>query len=187
MEMNLMINEILFLAIYCTIITKLSSLIFYKLRFCFYPKPCLRLSKKMRQQTILGLFFLHICIIAITIGIMPWFEYNEAIVECISMSLSLALAFMYTIFYLTNHNLCGGIDFTVILVLTAFLTIPLQYLNLSLKLYYKAWLKVSGDTFIIFMIVSYFTSSVLGFIYRVFPGNREEILKMLDLSETNNK
>lgn len=58
-----MINEILFLAIYCIIITKLSILIFYKLRFCFYPKQCLRPSKKMRQRTILGLFFLYICIL----------------------------------------------------------------------------------------------------------------------------
>ena len=179
-------NDIVFLTIYYTLAITLSSFIIYRVRPHLYKQFNIP-SNKMRWQTTLAVFLLHIFIIVITIAILPYCESNEQITVDICFSLSALLASLYTIWYFVNHKLYAGIDFMMILIMVAFLFMPLYLKPLSKELYYAVWICASFTTYMMFLSFCLIVLSVINFIYELFPSTKGILMQFWDGGDSNEK
>ena len=181
MEVILTRNDIVFLVVYYTLIITLSSLIVYKIRYPFYKLCRLPPPSKMRLQTISVTFLLHLFMIPIAFAIMPSFDSygNETeITVVIAFSLGVFLTVLYTVWYLVHHKLCAGLDFTIMLVLTMCLNIPLHHMEMSEELYFKAWISASAITYLSFIMVVSSVLAIMEFSTHIFPNSWEVLKEM---------
>lgn len=190
MEVILTRNDVIFLTIYYTLAITLSSLIVYKIRCPFHKLCHLPPANKMRWQTVSTTFLLHLFMIPIAFAVMPFYDSyrNETeMVIIISFSLGAFLAVLYTIWYLVHHKLCAGLDFTITLVLTMYLNIPLHRMEISEELYFKAWLSASAITYLSFIMVVSSVLSIMEFSTHIFPNSWEVLKEMWNGDERNDK
>lgn len=180
-------NIVLFLAIYCIISITLSSLYTYKDRCIIHQSFHKPPPNKMQWQTLLEIFLLHIFTIAITIAILPYMESNEITAEDIAFGLSIVLAVLYEMYYITNRNICAGVDFMLNLIMIGLLNIPIRHLKLFEGLYYKAWIKSSGAMFLTFTMFFCSMTVIFYLAYRIFPNTRERIKQLWDEGDSNEK
>lgn len=186
MEVILTRNDIAFLTIYFILAITLSSFIIYRVRLHLYKQLNIP-SNKMRWQTTLAVFLLHIFIIVITIAILPYCESNGQTMVDICFSLSALLALFYTIWYFVNHKLYAGIDFMMILIMVAFLFMPLYLKPLSKESYYAVWICASFTTYMMFLSFCLIVLSVINFIYEVFPSTKGILMQFWDGGDSNDK
>ena len=183
-------NDVIFLTIYYTLAITLSSLIVYKIRCPFHKLCHLPPANKMRWQTVSTTFLLHLFMILIAFAIMPFYDsYGNGteITVVIAFSLAAFLAALYTIWYLVHHKLCAGLDFTITLVLTMYLNIPLHRMEISEELYFKAWLSASAITYLSFIMVVSRVLGIMEFSTHIFPNSWEVLKEMWNGDERNDK
>ena len=182
-----MTNDIPFAVFYYTSIITLSSLITYKIRqpMCKWwhlPPP-----NKMRWQTILAMFLMHLFMIVILFAAMPYYDPSEEEAESIItiiIFLGSLLAAIYTIWYFINRKLYAGFDFLMIMVFTMYSNIPIYYMELLPKDYFEVWGVVSRCTYVCFAFATMAVLEILGFITRIFPNSGETIKEMWDDART---
>jgi len=174
-------NDIVFQVFYYTSIILLSSLITYKIRqpvckWWHLPPP-----NKMRWQTILAMFLMHLFMIVILFATMPYYDPsgNELeITVAIAFSLGAFLAAIYTIWYFVNYKLYAGFDFFIIIVVTMYANVPIYYMELSPKDYFEVWGIVSRCTYMSFVFAFMTVMTILDFITRIFPNSWEVLKEM---------
>lgn len=176
-----MTNDLVFLVFYYTSIILLSSLITYKIRqpvckWWHLPPP-----NKMRWQTILAMFLMHLFMIVILFAAMPYYDPsgNEIeIILAIILFLAFFLAGIYTIWYFVNYKLSAGFDFFIIMVVTMYSNVPIYYMELFPKDYIEVWGIVSRCTYMSFAFAFMAVMNILDFITRIFPNSWEVLKEM---------
>lgn len=166
------------IAVYNIITITLSTLLIHKVRPIIY--KCLKLPpmKKMRWQTVLGVFLLHIFMIVITIFVLPYFHSNEDFALQLCSYLSLAFVLIYTAWYFTNSKVYAGVDFMLILTPIALLYLLLFNNSISLELYYTAWCNIAYGTYYSFFSICLCAVCMFDLTYKSFPKTRETIKQL---------